>query len=209
MRIFLPAFAGIFLLEFMKNILAIAWTALWIMNPASAQTLYRCGNTFQQAPCDGDKNGALTINESLRISSGHKDRSKQATENGLEESSFNQAYLQGMPAVGMNMRQLERVMGVPMQVSARQGRGGQYNQFVYEKDGSRIQVQTRNGIVTSVQQRSDATKNRSARRKSTVPCPTELDIRNAKVGANSITLSKQERAKRLKAIEKMERCSKR
>ena len=114
-----------------------------------------------------------------------------------------------MPAVGMNMRQLERVMGAPMQVASKQGKGMQNHLFVYEKDGSRIQVQTRNGIVTSVQQRSDATKNRSARKKTTVPCPTELDIRNAKVGANSITLSKQERAKRLKAIEKMERCGKR
>ena len=183
--------------------------ALLAAKPASAQTLYRCGNTFQQAPCDGDKNGALTINESLRISSGHKDRSKLSTENGLSEAAFNQAYLQGMPAVGMNMRQLERVMGAPMQIASRQGKGMQNHLFVYEKDGSRIRVQTRNGIVTSVQQRSDATQNRSVRRKSTAPCPTELDIRNAKVGANSITLSKQERAKRLKAIEKMERCGKR
>ena len=114
-----------------------------------------------------------------------------------------------MPAVGMNMRQLERVMGAPMQIASRQGKGVQYHQFLYEKDGSRIQVQTRNGIVTSVQQRSVATQNRSAHKKATVPCPTGLDIRNAKVGANSITLSKQERAKRLKAIEKMERCGKR
>ena len=91
--------------------------ALLAAKPASAQTLYRCGNTFQQAPCDGDKNGALTINESLRISSGHKDRSKLSTENGLSEAAFNQSYLQGMPAVGMNMRQLERVMGAPSTVS--------------------------------------------------------------------------------------------
>ena len=183
--------------------------ALLAAKPASAQTLYRCGNTFQQAPCDDDKNGALTINESLRISSGHKDRSKLSTENGLSEAAFNQAYLQGMPAVGMNMRQLERVMGAPMQIASRQGKGVQYHQFVYEKDGSRIRVQTRNGIVTSVQQRSDASQNRSVRKRVMVQCPTELDIRNAKVGANSITLSKQERAKRLKAIEKMERCGKR
>lgn len=178
-------------------------------NSVFAQTLYRCGNTFQQAPCDDDKNGALTINESLRISSGHKDRSNLSTENGLSEAAFHQAYLQGMPAVGMNMRQLERVMGAPMQIASRQGKGVQYHQFVYEKDGSRIRVQTRNGIVISVQQRSDASQNRSVRKKATMPCPTELDIRNAKVGANSITLSKQERTKRLKAIEKMERCGKR
>ena len=114
-----------------------------------------------------------------------------------------------MPAVGMNMRQLERVMGAPMQIASRQGKGVQYHQFVYEKDGSRIRVQTRNGIVTSVQQRSDASQNRSVRKRVMVQCPTELDIRNAKVVANSITLSKQERAKRLKAIEKMERCGKR
>ena len=194
----------------MNNIFCtIALTAVLTISPVSAQTLYRCGNTFQQAPCDGDKNGALTINESLRISSGHKDRSKLSTENGLSEAAFNQSYLQGMPAVGMNMRQLERVMGAPMQIASRQGKGVQYHQFVYEKDGSRIRVQTRNGIVTSVQQRSDASQNRSVRKRVMVQCPTELDIRNAKVGANSITLSKQERAKRLKAIEKMERCGKR
>lgn len=49
----------------------------------------------------------------------------------------------------------------------------------------------------------------AARKKAAASCPTALEIRNAKVGANSITLSDQERAKRLKAIEKMERCGKR
>lgn len=127
-----------------------AWmvTMLWAVS-ASAQTMYRCGNTFQQAPCDAEGAGAITVKEAFRSS---------------------------MPDAGSHARA-----------------GGQ------KAEEARAPAKPRAG---------KGAKN-TARKKAAASCPTALEIRNAKVGANSITLSDQERAKRLKAIEKMERCGKR
>lgn len=134
----------------MKKAIGIAVATLTLFAPlASAQTMYRCGNTFQQAPCDAEGSGAMVVKEAFRSSTPDTDRHARAARQKAEDA----------------------------QVAARPRAG---------KAG-----------------------NRAARKKAAASCPTALEIRNAKVGANSITLSEKERAKRLKAIEKMERCGKR
>ena len=68
-------------------------------------------------------------------------------------------------------------------------------------------MQIRDDVVTAVQHRS-VKASKTARKKAASDCPTALEVRNAKVAANSLTLSAKERAKRLKEVEKMERCGK-
>lgn len=114
-----------------------------------------------------------------------------------------------MPAVGMSAQQLTKVLGVPVQVSSKKAKGVEHQQHVYEKDGRRVHVQLKDGVVASLAYRTAGKATQGASRSQTArSCPTELEIRNARVGANSLTLSPKERAKRLKAIEKMKRCGK-
>lgn len=175
-----------------------------------AQSLYRCGNTFQQTPCDGEGNGAITVKEAFSSSGGDRHAGRKVAAQGLDEAAFNAFYLKGMPAVGMSAQQLAKVLGEPLRVSSKKTKAPERQQHVYEKDGRRVHVQLRDGVATRIAYRAAAGKsaketNRSQAARS---CPTELEIRNAKVGANSLTLSPKERAKRQKAIEKMERCGK-
>lgn len=170
-----------------------------------AQSLYRCGNTFQQTPCDGEGSGAITVKEAL--SSSNKKNLASDISSGLDDVAFNAFYLKGMPAVGMNAQQLIRVLGTPIQVNSKKTRGVAHEQHVYEKEGRRVHVQLKDGVATSLAYRQASKAHQEAARKqSAASCPTELEIRNAKVSANSLTLSPKERAKRQRAIEKMERC---
>lgn len=172
-----------------------------------AQSLYRCGNSFQQTPCDGEGSGAITVKEAF--SSSNKKNLASDISSGLDDVAFNAFYLKGMPAVGMNAQQLSRVLGAPVQVSSKTIKGMAHEQHVYEKEGRRVHVQLKDGVATSLAYRQASKAHQEAARKqSAASCPTELEIRNAKVAANSLTLSPKERAKRQKAIEKMERCDK-
>lgn len=108
----------------------------------------------------------------------------------------------------MSAQQLAKVLGAPVQVSSKQSKGVAHQQHVYEKDDRRVHVQLKDGVAASIAYRAAgkaATKGKN-HSQTVKPCPTELEIRNAKVSANSLTLSPKERAKRQKAIEKMERC---
>lgn len=172
-----------------------------------AQSFYRCGNTFQQTPCDSEGSGAITVKEPF--SSSNKKNHASDISSGLDDASFNAFYLKGMPAVGMNAQQLIRVLGTPIQVNSKKIRGVAHEQHVYEKEGRRVHVQLKDGVATSIAYRGTDKANKEATRKQAAhSCPTELEIRNAKVAANSLTLSPKERAKRQKAIEKIERCGK-
>lgn len=174
-----------------------------------AQSLYRCGNTFQQTPCDAEGSGAITVKEAFSSSNKKHHSSNVPPNQGLDETAFNSFYLKGMPAVGMNAQQLSRVLGAPVQVSSKTIKGMAHEQHVYEKEGRRVHVQLKDGVATSLAYRQASKAHQEAARKpSAASCPTELEIRNTRVAANSLTLSPKERAKRQKAIEKIERCGK-
>lgn len=172
-----------------------------------AQSLYRCGNTFQQTPCDGEGSGAITVKEAFSSTGGNVHHAGSKSMQGLDEATFNTFYLKGIPVVGMSAQQLIRVLGVPVQVNSKTSKGVAHQQHVYEKDDRRVYVQLKDDVATNIAYREARKTNRKAARKqSSGVCPTELEIRNAKVAANSLTLSPKERVKRLKAVEKMERC---
>jgi len=100
------------------------------------------------------------------------------------------------------------VLGAPVQVSSKTSKG-MAQQHVYEKDGRRMHVQLKDGVATSIAYREAGKASKQAARKPVAQaCPTELEVRNAQVAANSLTLSPKERAKRQKDVEKMERCGK-
>lgn len=120
---------------------------------ASAGQMYRCGNSFQQAPCDGDKSGAMTVKEAML-----------GSHDGAADSA------------GAGSQRVARKEKSQRQAS---------------KTGSE---RLRKTAKSSGMQAAN--------------CPTALEIRNARVSANSLTLSDKERARRLKAIEKMEQCPK-
>lgn len=108
----------------------------------------------------------------------------------------------------MSAQQLSKVLGAPVQVSSKTSKG-MAQQHVYEKDGRRVHVQLKDGVATSIAYREAGKASKQATRKPVAQaCPTELEIRNAKVAANSLTLSPKERVKRQKDVEKMERCGK-
>lgn len=200
-------FLGDYLIGFFgaaMNQLACAFVLLLYSNSVMAQSIYRCGNTFQQAPCDGEGSGVITLKETISSTAG-AESPKHKTPQGLKDEAFNRFYLQGLPAVGMSVRQLEQVMGMPAHANAAGNKSQQ--QYEYEKDGRRVFVQVRDGVVTAVRHRS-AKASKAARKKAASDCPTALEVRNAKVAANSLTLSAKERIKRLKEVEKMERCGK-
>lgn len=173
-----------------------------------AQSLYRCGNTFQQTPCDGEGSGAITVKEAFSSAGGGMHHSSHSSAQGLDKAAFHAFYLKGTPAIGMNVQQLTRVLGAPVQVmSGKKAKG--VTQHVYEKDGRRVHVQLKDGVAVRIAYReAGKTKKEFVRKQSGPSCPTELEIRNAKVAANSLTLSPKERVKRQKAVEKMERCGK-
>lgn len=190
-----------------NNIFILTVVLICAILPVYAQPLYRCGNTFQQTPCDGEGSGAITVKEAFSSSGGGAHHSSSKTAQGLDEAAFNAFYFKGMPAVGMNAQQLAKVLGAPVQVSSKQTKGVAHQQHVYEKDGRRVHVQLKDGVTSSIAYRAAGKAAKGKNHSQTAkPCPTELEIRNAKVSANSLTLSLKERAKRQKAIEKMERC---
>lgn len=193
-----------------KNVSILIVVLICVVFQAHAQTLYRCGNTFQQTPCDGEGGGGITVKEAFSSSGGGSHRSSNQSAQGLDEAAFNAFYLKGTPAVGMSAQQLAKVLGTPVQVSSKQSKSVAHQQHVYEKDGRRVHVQLKDGVATSIAYRAAAGKaaKETNRSQAAQSCPTELEIRNAKVSANSLTLSPKERAKRQKAIEKMERCGK-
>lgn len=172
-----------------------------------AQPIYRCGNTFQQTPCDEKGGEVITFKEAFNSYGRSAQRAGSKSVQGLNEAAFNSFYLKNMPAVGMTAQQLAKILGAPVQESSRQVKGVVHQQQMYEKDGRRMHVQLKDGVATSIAYRAAGKAAKGKNRSQTAhSCPTELEIRNAKVSANSLTLSPKERAKRQRAIEKMERC---
>lgn len=149
----------------MPKKLALVFVGLMIVAVSlHAQSLYRCGNTFQQTPCDGEGSEAITVKGAFSSSGGSVRHSNNQSAQGLEEAAFNTFYLKGMPAVGMSAQQLSRVLGTPVQVSSKTSKGAA-QQHVYEKDGRRVHVQLKDGVATSIAYREVGKASKQAARK--------------------------------------------
>ena len=91
-------------------------------------------------------------------------------------------------------------MGEPLKVNRNNYGGSLQNQYVYDQDQDLTLVYTKDGIVTDLQFRPG----QGSRPKK--QCPTELEIRNARVSANSVTISHAERAEKRAKVREMELC---
>lgn len=170
---------------------------------AQAQTVFKCGNTYQQLPCDGHGTGAMKVQPGKGMEPAYR---RHVRSQGLSTVEFNKFFVLRKPAIGMNMEQLEKVMGSPKKINSDNYSGRLHDQLVYERGDDYIYVYTENGIVRSIQNRPGAA---AIFRTPKSECATELQIRNARVAANSITISPKEREERqaeVKRLERLERC---
>lgn len=63
-----------------------------------AQPIYRCGNTFQQTPCDEKGGEVITFKEAFNSYGRSAQRAGSKSVQGLNEAAFNSFYLKNMPA---------------------------------------------------------------------------------------------------------------
>ncbi len=184
-----------------KSLLLICIAALCAS--AQAATIFKCGNVYQQMPCDGHGTGTMRVRpgKGLEAASSRHNPAK-----GLSDVEFNKFFVLGKPAIGMSEAQLRKVMGNPKKINANNYQGNQRDQWIFEKGNDRYYVYVDDGIVSSIQHRpEEAAIFRPPKRE----CATELQIRNARVSANSITISPEERAKKqaeVQRLERLERC---
>ena len=186
----------------MKKSLTLICIAM-LCADAQAQTVFKCGNTYQQLPCDGHGTGAMKVRPGKGMEPALR---RHVRSQGLSDVEFNKFFVLRKPAIGMSEAQLRKVMGNPKKINANNYQGNQHDQWIFEKGNDRYYVYVDDGIVSSIQHRPDeAAIFRPPKRE----CATELQIRNARVAANSITISPKEREEKqaeVKRLEGLERC---
>jgi hypothetical protein len=172
---------------------------------ALAQSIYRCTDTkgqavFQQAPCPKGTGGRVEvppINTVDSMPAGEAISRMEADRNARIRS----AQASGQLVEGMSTLEMQQVLGAPVVVNTDVIGGVTRQQHVYRyRDGSARYVYTRDGLVDGLQERPAPVP------MATRPCYSELDIRNAGVGVNSVTLPREERLRRSRQVEDMRRC---
>ena len=174
-----------------RSLLACVATVWMACAPAQAQ-VYKCkdagGRTvMQQTPCAGGAGQKLDV----RPASGHQSgggaaQAQLELERLKAETETMAAIREGRPAVGMTRQQLEQAMGAPVTVNANNYNGVLKDQLVFEKGSDTWYVYTSGGVVESIQHRPGL----SAARAHKKPCPSERDLRDAQVSANSLSASR-------------------
>jgi len=110
------------------------------------------------------------------------------------------------PAIGMTTSQLAQAMGAPNKVNAGNYSGSLQDQLIYYRNGRTIYVYTENGVVRSIQNTEGSYTAPAVSHQNTRPCPSELEIRNARTSASSITDNYWVRQEKLDLVKRMERC---
>lgn len=186
-----------------KMIMGVLAAFICVPIVASAQGVYRCGSSYQSQPCTNGSGNEVKIQAGNSASAG-----SSSAKGGLNEADFNRCYIKNEACKGMNTSQLERSFGKPNKINASTGSYGYHEQRIYYKGADEFLVYTENGIVTAIQHQPGAAAvlapsgNRPAKN-----CPSALEIRNAEVSANSMTLSDAERREKLRQITDMKRCA--
>lgn len=184
-----------------KNLTLICIATLYAS--VQAQTVFKCGSTYQQLPCDGHGTGAMKVQPGKGMEPAYR---RHVRSQGLSTVEFNKFFVLRKPAIGMNEEQLRKVMGNPKQINTNNYQGEQRDQWIFEQGDDNYYVYVDNGLVSAIQHRpGQAAIFRTPKRE----CATELQIRNARVAANSITISPKEREEKqaeVKRLERLERC---
>lgn len=171
---------------------ALTMTLLLLAGAAGAQTIYRCTGpggqpSFQQAPCDGDKRGAIEVRPI----------------NSLEPFPALQERVARNAAGAGTMSEADMVqaLGHPSVVNTDVVNGQVTRQHVYQYgDGSRRYVYTRDGEVFAAQVRP------ALYPRHTAPCHSRQEIANARTSASSIILTPDQRKAAQERVREMEKC---
>jgi hypothetical protein len=182
----------------MKSILIVPLLAISL--PAAAVFKCQTANgktTFQEIPCAVEHTQSSVRTFTAPSPAGNE-------RSGAERSAINVAILQGYPVRGMTVKELQTAMGNPTRVSTGDSAIGRTEERIYEPPNGTYYVYTENGVVSAIQNSEAATSTgalQAARH-----CPSELEIKNDEVSANSITLSRAERQARRQKIAQMRDC---
>ena len=191
----------------MKLKICVYLVALMLAPPAWA--INKCTGAdgkvvYQDAPCmgQGERLNVLPANGSASdaaVGNAQAELNKLTRDNELAE-----AIRTHKPLVGMTVAQLQEAMGLATTVNADNYQGVQREQVIYMRPNETWYVYTRSGIVESIQNRPGAPYGDT--RKAQIACPSQHEIRNAKVSASSNMLGDAERAERMRSIRQMEAC---
>lgn len=172
--------------------------------PVPAWALYKCpapggGTAYQDAPCPG---GAAMNIKTAPPSPAAANRARQELVDIEWRSKVQAAIGRGEPLVGMTLSELAQAMGAPTRVNASNYGGRQNDQMIYERRGETWFVYSDGARVTSTQHRPsiDQAPARAER------CPNSIEIKNMETSAASITLSYQEKQRKLRELEAARRC---
>lgn len=167
---------------------ALICAALVLCEPAGAQ-IYKCpdpaGRTvIQQMPCAGGTVMNIQRGDAERNDEGDAALASQARVAEMNHRADVRAAINTRrPMVSMTSAELRQAMGQPTRINQANYRGSLQDQWIYERDDGTWYVYTRDGIVTSIQHDDVIAHPR-------VVCPSEFELRNAKVSASSGTASK-------------------
>lgn len=188
----------------MKTTSALVLAMILLSQGATAQTAYRCkdakGQTvYQQSPCDAGSSVRrvdVTANSLPAPSASQRTAASIADRNVRMRTAINERRV----AIGMNEAELVESWGQPYKVNTDYTASGSQRQWIYRFNGGDQYVYTdSSGLVSAIQDRPRAPV--AARR-----CDDETTMRNARVSANSTTLSHSERLARQREVAAMNPC---
>jgi len=176
-----------------------------------AQAIFRCegpGGTkvLQQAPCAGGQAlGARAtrtrFTDELEPKEAADPKRTAAQVEAERLAAVSPGISGGFPVVGMTRIELIQAMGVPDRVSVSDYGRGLEEQRTYDRGDRTLQVYTKNGHVTTVQNTE-----RAGAPKRIEPCPSQVAVRHAYAAASGNAMTEKERELQLKRAREMEQC---
>lgn len=178
---------------------ALAAVLSWLPGATHAGEVFRCsgpdGNvSFQQTPCAGA--GSRVQVPPINVAEPfHADAELQ------RRADVRSAVARGVILAGMTAEEVQQVLGLPHAVTRlADARGTRDRLFYRYPDGSSRSVHLIDDQVDAV------TTSTGPLRRALQPCYSDLQIRNAGVGAQSSVLPPEERERRRQEAERMARC---
>jgi len=164
---------------------------------------------YQDTPCAAEHSGGEV---DIKPATGHADpetanqvkaRAQVQQAKSDREDAVNKGIATGEPVIGMTEEELQRALGAPSKVNAANYSGTRKDQLIYYKNNGTWYVYTKNGVVESIQFSQDVAshiRNRPAH------CPTELELRNLRVSANSISAGPDQKEAYKRALDDDRAC---
>ena len=163
--------------------------------------------SFQDAPCADGTGEKLNIRERApsRTTTDLESTQQGQIASLRAQNEISAAIREGRPVIGMTVKQLNESMGLATKVNTHSLNGEMREQAIFERDNGTWYVYTKNGLVDYIQHRPDSPRHQLATERR-LPCPSSLEIQNARTAATSISLNESQRNEALHRVKEMERC---